>query len=74
MDWIAIVRLLLGIVNTVVQRLDDAKQQEIGKDAVVKEQLESLVEHLSLAKTIDDRVDRMSDTDVDHVLRNDYRD
>lgn len=74
MDWIAIVRLLLGIVNTVVQRLDDAKQQEIGKDAVVKEQLEGLVKSLGHAKFIDDRVDRMSDADVDNVLRNDFRD
>lgn len=71
---ITIVRLLLSIVSALIKSANDAKQREIVKDELVRQQLSELVVNLKIAKQIDLRTKYMSDDDIDDVLQPYYRD
>lgn len=74
MNWLTIIKLLLGIVSALIKRADEAAQQEIGRDAEVKRYAVELLEATRTAKKIDDRISRMSDDDIDQFLQSYYRD
>lgn len=70
---VTIIRLLLSVVSLLIRRADDAKQQEIGKDELIREQLAGMAVRLRIAKEIDVSVSSMSDDDIDRVLQSYYR-
>lgn len=73
MTWLAIVQLLLSIVNSVMNRLGDAKQQQIGEDTYVRKLLAELIVRLQVAKQIDIDSADWTDDDVDRILQRYYR-
>lgn len=74
MNIVAIIRLLLNIVSLLIQRADDKKQQEIGRDKQIQNSLQEILKRGELAKRIDLASQGYSSDDVDSVLSEYYRD
>ncbi len=73
MNWVTIIRLLLSIVNSIMDWVDDDKQQEIGRDQVIKKSLIDLAVKAKIAKKIDIGITNVSDDELADILHDYYR-
>lgn len=73
MNWLLVVRLLLQLTVLIVQKRNDAEQQQIGADRVVKNALVQLALSTRVARKIDLDSSKWDADTVDDKLRNYYR-
>lgn len=74
MNIIVIIKTLLQIVSFLMQKADEKRLMELGKDELVSKQLADVVARTGTAKVIAAHFAAMSDDDVDKFLRDYYRD
>jgi hypothetical protein len=68
--WPQIALALLKLVLAVVQRIDREQFRNEGYQAAVAETLAAIVQKTNTSKAILERVDAMSDSEVDDALHN----
>lgn len=70
---ITLIKMLLAAAALFAGWLGIRNQRKLGEDRYVRKQLEDLAERTGVARRIEERVERMSDSDVDDVLQRYYR-
>lgn len=74
MNVISIIKMLLQLVSFFVRKADEAQLRELGKDALVTQQLKEITARTLVAKEIAAEFASKSDADIDAFLRDHYRD
>lgn len=67
--WAEIVLLVLKIADAIMTQVGDAKQFQAGTDAEIAKTSAAILRKTQAGKAIMEKVDAMSDTDVDAALR-----
>lgn len=74
MGWAMLVKALLQLVILFVQRMDDEKQRQLGRDEIVRKSLAELVVATQSAKAVDVASASWTVDDVNRILRDSFRD
>lgn len=69
MSWISLALTLLQIVNKIMSWANERKLIEQGYDKAIAEVTQSILVKTTAGKAIMDKVNRMSDAEVDNALR-----
>ena len=67
-DWIAIAKLLLGIVQWTMRRADENRSIKAGQDAEIAKQTVAILRMTDAGKKLMERIDAMSSDELDNLF------
>lgn len=76
MNWISILVLLVKVASIIAGYLNDKRALDAAAKQNLADELSKLVQKMGIAKDVEDRISKLSDSDVDKRLseRGDFRD
>ena len=76
MNWISILVLLVKVASIIAGYLNDERALDAAAKQNLADELSKLVQKMGIAKDVEDRISKLSDSDVDKRLseRGDFRD